>query len=90
MYVLINLKTGDIGNKIIVSAITNTFTKRGTILYVEEFNMIIEDLYNDKNIRKLWIEYQYRNGYAKDIEYVDTINAIKQIISILENETVKN
>lgn len=86
MYVLMNLKVSDIDNKILVSAITNTFKKRETLLDINEFNMIIDDLENDRNIKRQWLEYQAKNNYAKDINYEDTINSIKMVIQMLEKE----
>ena len=86
MYVLMNLKVSDIDNKILVSAITNTFKKRETLLDITEFNMIIDELENDRNIKRQWLEYQTKNSYAKDISYEDTINSIKIVIEILEKE----
>lgn len=88
MYVLINLKVSDIDNKILVLAITNTFKKRETLLNVNEFNMIIDDLENDINIKRQWSEYQIKNSYAKDINYEDTISSIKKVIQILEKELI--
>lgn len=86
MYVLMNLKSSDIDNKILVSAIANTFKKRETLLDINEFNIIIDDLENDRNIKREWLEYQAKNSYAKDINYEDTINSIKILIEILEKE----
>lgn len=86
MYVLMNLKSSDIDNKILVSAIANTFKKRETLLDINEFNIIIDDLENDRNIKIQWLEYQAKNSYAKDINYEDTINSIKILIEILEKE----
>ena len=86
MYVLMNLKVNDIDNKILASAITNTFKKRETLLDINEFNMIIDDLENDRNIKRHWLEYQTKNSYAKDISYEDTINSIKILIELLEKE----
>ena len=86
LYVLMNLKISDIDKKILVSAITKTFKKRETLLDINEFNMIIEDLENDRNIKRQWLEYQTKNSYAKDISYEDTINSIKILIELLEKE----
>jgi len=86
MYVLMNLKSSDIDNKISVSAIANTFKKRETLLDINEFNIIIDDLENERNIKRQWLEYQAKNSYAKDINYEDTINSIKILIELLEKE----
>ena len=88
LYVLLNLKMNDINNKTLVLAITNTFKKRKTLLDINEFNMIIDDLQNDKSIKRQWLEYQTKNNYAKEINYEDTINSLKMIIKILEKELI--
>ena len=88
MHILMNLKSSDIDYKILVKAITNTFKQRSTILDINEFNSIMDDLENDKTMNLLWLEYQNKNTYAKNIEYKDTIDAIKKIVNILENELI--
>ena len=50
--------------------------------------MIIDDLQNDKSIKRQWLEYQTKNNYAKEINYEDTINSLKMIIKILEKELI--
>ena len=88
IHVLMSLKANDIDNKTLVLAITNTFKKRKTLLDINEFNMIIDDLQNDKSIKRQWLEYQTKNNYAKEIKYEDTINSLKMIIKILEKELI--
>lgn len=86
IYVLINFKKDDIDNKTLALAITNTFKKRETILNISEFNVLIEELENDKNIKRQWLEYQMKNSYSKNIKYEDAINSVKLIIEILATE----
>lgn len=88
IHVLMSLKANDIDNKTLVLAITNTFKKRKTLLDINEFNMIIDDLQNDKSIKRQWLEYRTKNNYAKEINYEDTINSLKMIIKILEKELI--
>ncbi len=88
MYVLITLKVTDINKDILVNAIRNTFKNRGREVDINEFHDVIDDLENDSNMKKLWIEYQDKNGYAKGINYTDTINAIKEVVNILESELI--
>ena len=83
-----NFKINDINDKILVNAINNTFKRRETKLDIDLFNEIIDGLENDKNMKRLWEEYQNKNTYSKDISYEDTINAIKRIVSLLEKELV--
>ena len=88
IHVLMSLKANDIDNKTLVLAITNTFKKRKTLLDINEFNMIIDDLQNDKSIKRQWLEYRTKNNYAKEINYEDTINSLKMIIKLLEKELI--
>lgn len=43
---------------------------------------------DDININNLWKEYCLKNSYASNVTFEDTINAVKQIIEILESELV--
>ena len=47
MYVLMNFKTNDINDKILVNAINNTFKRRETKLDIDLFNEIIDGLENE-------------------------------------------
>ena len=89
IYVLINFKGNDIDNKTLVSAISNTFKKRETLFNITEFNIIINNLEFDLDLKNKWRRYQNKNSYAKNISFEDTIGAIKVIIKILESELIK-
>ena len=39
-------------------------------------------------MNNLWNEYVSKNPYAKDVKFEGVINAIKQIIEILESELI--
>lgn len=87
MYVLMN---GDykIDDKNLVKAIESTFLNRNSKFAIDEFKMILEDLKDDRTMKKLWIEYQGKNTYANDIKYEETIHAINLIVKILERELI--
>ena len=82
VYVLINKKN-------LIKAIRNTFKRRETNFDLEKFNEVINDLINDDYMKRLWSEYVSKNTYAKGIEFIDTINALKKIIGILETSLVE-
>lgn len=88
VYILINTKINELNKNNLIKAIKNTFERRETILNLEQFNEVIKDLADDDNINNLWNEYVSKNSYAKGIKFEDTINAIKQVIVILESELV--
>ena len=72
----------------LIKAIQNTFKRRETNFDIEQFNDIVSDLIEDNNMNNLWDEYVLKNPYAKNINFNDTIKAIKEIIDILESELV--
>lgn len=86
VYILINTKMKELSKDNLIKAIKNTFKRRETNIDIEQFNEVIKDLRDDNNISNLWNEYVSKNLYAKDIEFEDTINAIKQIVDILESK----
>lgn len=88
VYVLFNFKEDIINKKLLVKAIENTFKKRDTLINIDEFVTLIDDLYNNDSLKKLWSEYQNKNNYAKYIDFEDTVDAIKIIVNILEETLV--
>lgn len=88
VYILINTKIDDLNRSNLIKAIKNTFKWRETNFDLEQFNEVIDDLSNDNNMNNLWNEYVSKNSYAKNVKFEDTINALKEIIEILESEFV--
>lgn len=88
VYILINTKIYDLNRSNLIKAIKNTFKRRETNFDLEQFNEVINDLSNDNNMNNLWNEYISKNSYAKNVKFEDTINALKEIIEILESEFV--
>lgn len=88
VYILINTKIDDLNRSNLIKAIKNTFKWRETVLNLEQFNEVIKDLTDDNNMNNLWNEYISKNSYAKNVKFEDTINALKEIIEILESELV--
>lgn len=71
-----------------IKAIKNTFKSKGINFDIEQFNEVINDLSYDNNMNNLWYEYISKNSYAKNVKFEDTINALKEIIEILESELI--
>ena len=88
VYILINIKMNELNKNNLIKAINNTLKRRETNIDIEQFNEVINDLIDDNNMNNLWNEYVSKNLYAKGVKFEDTINAIKEIISILESELV--
>ena len=88
VYILFNFKEDIINKDLLVKAIKNTFKKRNTLIDIDAFITLIDDLYNSISLKKLWSEYQNKNTYAKGISFEDTIDSVKIIVNILEETLV--
>ena len=85
LYMFVNLKWNDINKETLRKAIINTSKSRGSLDYIDNANKYIELISNDSRLKSLWNSYQNNYEYAKDIEFVDIIKAIKTISQISRN-----
>ena len=83
LYMFVNLKWNDINKETLRKAIINTSKARETLDYIDNANKYIELISDDSRLNLLWNSYQNNYEYAKDIEFEDTINAIKVISEIV-------
>lgn len=83
LYMFVNLKWNDINKETLRKAIINTFKARETLDYIDNTSKYIELISDDSRLKSLWNSYQNNYEYAKDIEFEDTINAIKIISEII-------
>ena len=83
LYMFVHLKWDDINKDTLRKAIINTSKARETLDYIDNANKYIELISDDSRLNLLWNSYQNNYEYAKDIEFEDTINAIKVISEIV-------
>lgn len=83
LYMFVNLKWNDINKDTLRKAIINTSKARETLDYIDNASKYMELISDDERLKTLWNSYQNNYEYAKDIEFVDTINAIKVISEIV-------
>lgn len=83
IYMFVNLKWNDINKETLRKAIINTSKARETLDYIDNANKYIELISEDSRLKSLWNSYQNNYEYAKDIEFIDTISAIKGISEII-------
>ncbi len=83
LYMFVNLKWNDINKDTLRKAIINTSKARETLDYIDNASKYIELISDDERLKALWNSYQNNYEYAKDIKFVDTINAIKVISEIV-------
>lgn len=77
-----------INNENLVKAIENTFDKRNTEFDINEFKEIVELLEESNTLKRIFNDYQKKLEYTKQVRFDDTINAIKDIVNILEVEFI--
>ncbi len=89
LYMFVKLKWNDINKDTLRKAIINTAKNRETLDYIYNSNKYLELITNDARLKSLWNSYLNNYEYAKNISFEDTIDAIKEIIEILESELVR-
>ena len=83
LYMFVNLKWHDINKDTLRKAIINTAKNRETLKYIDDASKYIELISEDSRLKSLWNSYKSNYDYAKDIEFIDTINAIKVISEVV-------
>ena len=89
LYMFVNYKWNFINKDILIVAISNTAKNRRTTDYIDNSNKYIELIEDDSRLKELWKSYQNNYEYAKNISFNDTINAVKFICALLEENIIK-
>lgn len=89
LYMFVNYKWNFINKDILIVAISNTAKNRRTTDYIDNSNKYIELIEDDSRLKELWKSYQNNYEYAKNISFNDTINAVKFIWALLEENIIK-
>ena len=88
MYIIVNNHIDKVNKITLAKAIERTFKHRNTNFNIEYLNDIFEIIKDSIVLKELFDNYSRKLNYAKKIKFEDTIDAIKQIIDILEQELV--
>lgn len=83
IYILISKNKNIINMPNLKTAIFNTFKHRNTEIDILEIQETISDIKKDKEMNKLWKNYQKNAIYAKDIKFEDLFESLDFITSIL-------
>lgn len=83
IYVLISKNKNMINIENLRIAIKNTFKHRKTEISVLEMQETIKEIEKDKEMKKLWKNYQINAIYAREIKFEDLFNPLYFITSIL-------
>ena len=88
MYILLNNYMDSINKNILVKAIERTFKNRNTNFDIEYLNDIFDIIKDSIALKELFNSYSKKLDYVKNVKYEDTVDAIKEIINILETEFI--
>lgn len=84
LYMFVNFKWDVVNKKELVEAIKRTSIKRKTEDYILNAYKYIELIEDDNKLKHLWKSYALVYSYANDINFEDTIKAIKAVCKVLE------
>lgn len=83
LYYFVTYKWNDIDKATLEVAVDTTFKHRKSKKYLDKYNEIILNLFNDINLLERWNKYRKEHTYAEEVEFEDTIKAIEKIHKIL-------
>ena len=54
----------DIDYNVLKEAIKNTFSKRNSLTYLEDYGIILDNMGNSEKLKEAWADYRRKNAYA--------------------------
>lgn len=69
--------TNEIDYNILSNSLKVVSLRRGTLDQIEDYKNILQDISQESIIQTSWIKFQNTYGYAKDIDFNDTVSSIK-------------
>jgi len=78
----------DIDMFVLKNAVENTFTKRESFEYLNDYEQIIDSIIGNERLEKLWNIYSNKYKYANGIDINEILNLLKDIIKELDLEVV--
>lgn len=88
VYFFLNNLSNEIDTNILKEAINNTFTKRDSFEYLNDYEKIILTIKNSERIKKLWQTYSNKYKYANNISIDKILDLILKFVSKLDIEIV--
>ena len=76
----------DINIKILRQAMKNTFKKRDSFDYLNDYEEIIDSILENKKIESLWDKYKKRYKYVENIEFTEIMRVLKEFLRQLKQE----
>lgn len=90
LYILEKFQKQNIDKTILKEAIINKFKERNTTYYLETIQEQIQVIENSEELKQIWINYTHKFSYAKEIKFEDTIQVLKMVAKLLEEDNVED
>ncbi len=74
----------EIDINILKEAVDNTFTKRDSFEYLNDYQQIIDSIIGNERLKRLWNIYSNKYKYANGIDINEILNLLKDIIKELD------
>lgn len=84
-YDIYKLMRDEIDNKKLCDAIYNTFKRREKLDLLDDLKERFNIIKESQALREYWNNYQKKNYYARDVNYLEFVDSISKIIDILED-----
>ena len=88
IYIIVNNHIDKVNKITLIKAIQRTFKHRNTNYNIDYLNDIFEIIKGSVVLKELFNNYSRKLNYVRNVKFEDTIDAIKQIIDILDQELV--
>lgn len=73
----------EIDISVLKEAVNNTFVRRNSFEYLNDYEQIIDSIVGNERFEKLWNIYSNKYKYASDIDITEILNLLKSIIKEL-------
>ena len=80
VYILLTTRPYDIDREELKQAITKKAEERNSMIYLENYQKYLTDVFESEDVRKIWNNYQEKYLYAKDIRFCDIIKCLKEVL----------
>ena len=88
IYIIMNNYINDLNKNTLIKAIERTFKHRNINYDIKYIYEVFEVIKDSVILKELFNNYSKKLNHAKNVKYSDTINAIQEIINIMESELV--
>lgn len=80
---LLSLYKNDIDKDLLKKAFHSTCSTRGTDGLKEKRNLILTEIEKDETLQRLWESYRKKYFYSAGIDYLDVINSIRELLTLI-------